>query len=208
MFIIAESDCYHTIACLTRHLGGAGRAFAAVLGRRLTAHKMKHALSDRLGAGFDHQGIYRVPAEGGAAAAAAAAAEQVTKGGGFAPVASADGQYLYYAKGNDQPGIWRVSVAGGDEVQVVKNLKKGLWGYWALSDHGIYYVDLPEENSVKGATLQFCKFSTGRTSLITVLDKIPNRGDSGLALSFDGQSFLYAQADRSEDDIILVEDYH
>lgn len=91
---------------------------------------------------------------------------------------------------------------------MVAALKAGLWGYWALSDRGIYYIDLPDENAVRGASLNFYEFSTGRTSLISVLDKVPNRGDSGLAASPDGQSFLYTQTDQDDKDIILVEDYH
>lgn len=150
--------------------------------------------------GGDFQ-IYRMPAEGGEA-------QQVTKGGGFAPVASTDGRLIYYAKGRDATGIWRVPTDGGEEVQVVGPLKAWMWGYWAVTNRGIYYVDSPDQNSVTGAAIDFYDFSTGGTTRVAALNKIPSPGESGLAVSPDDSNFLYAQADQSESDIILVKDYH
>ena len=73
-------------------------------------------------------------AEGGPAA-------QVTKQGGFAAFESLDGRFIYYAKGLNANGLWRVRVDGGEEAPVLEFPKAGYWGYWALADKGIYFVN-------------------------------------------------------------------
>jgi Tol biopolymer transport system component len=78
--------------------------------------------------------VWRVPAEGGSAV-------QVTKRGGFRAFESKDGQFLYYSKGFDVDGLWRVAVNGGEEVQVLDYPKAGFWGYWALVEPGVYFVN-------------------------------------------------------------------
>ena len=54
--------------------------------------------------------IWQMPAEGGAA-------EQLTRDGGFIAHESLDGGTLYYVK-LDQPGIWRMPIAGGEAEHV------------------------------------------------------------------------------------------
>jgi Tol biopolymer transport system component len=51
--------------------------------------------------------MWKMPAEGGQAS-------QVTKHGGREASESPDGKLLYYSKGYDSPGIWRMSLAGGE----------------------------------------------------------------------------------------------
>src|SRR5439155_9559166 len=58
--------------------------------------------------------VWKVPSEGGEPV-------QVTKQGGGLAFESPDGKYLYYVK--DAPGIWRVLVDGGEEVQVFDSIK-------------------------------------------------------------------------------------
>jgi Tol biopolymer transport system component len=53
---------------------------------------------------------------------------QVTKRGGFAGFESADGKWVYYAKGNATRGIWRVPVQGGEETPVLDALPPAMWG--------------------------------------------------------------------------------
>src|SRR5437588_765962 len=77
--------------------------------------------------------IWKVPAEGGPTV-------QVTKQGGFEGFESADGKYFYYAKGRAMPGIWRVPVAGGEEILVLGQHRAGLWRYWAVTGKGIYFA--------------------------------------------------------------------
>ena len=66
---------------------------------------------------------------------------QVTHKGGFAAFESPDGRFLYYAKGLTVPGLWRIPTSGGEEIEVTGSLEAGYWGYWAVVEKGIYYLD-------------------------------------------------------------------
>jgi hypothetical protein len=129
---------------------------------------------------------------------------QVTKKGGFAAFESPDGRYVYYAKGQKAPGIWRVPVEGGEETQVLDQPKGGYWGYWAVVDGGIYYVNTEVRSH---PTLEFFSFATGQVKQIAVMEKEAASLYSGLAVSPDQRSILYAQVDQAESDIILVENF-
>ena len=99
-----------------------------------------------------------MPAEGGPAT-------QVTRNGGFFASESPDGQYLYYAKALDAPGLWRVPLSGGSEEKVLDSPPPGFWGYWAVGANGIYYVDEPAPR----ARIRFRNFRTRRDSVVKVM---------------------------------------
>ncbi len=141
--------------------------------------------------------VWKVQAEGGEAV-------QVTKNGGFAAFESPDGRFVYYAKSVDGSGIWRVPVNGGDETQVLDQPKAGYWGYWAVVDSGIYFVNAEVRSH---PILEFFSFATGQVKRITAMEKTAARERSGLAISPDQRSILYAQVDQNESDIILVENF-
>ncbi len=73
--------------------------------------------------------------------AAGGQAVQITKRGGFAAFESQDGKSLYYAKGIRTDGLWSVAVNGGEEAPVLDFPKASFWGYWALVETGIYFVN-------------------------------------------------------------------
>ena len=144
--------------------------------------------------------IWKVPAEGGHAI-------QVTKGGGFHGHESLDGRQLYYAKSPNQPGLWKVPVDGGEETPVMESLHGGFWGYWEVTGSGIYYVDRREtERGGFRYFLNFRDFRFNRDRQVLAFEKRPF--NSGLAISPDGRWCLYAQADQSETDIMLVDEFH
>jgi len=138
-----------------------------------------------------------MPAEGGQAV-------QVTRKGGFAAFESADAKTIFYAKGRTAPGIWKTAVTGGEEIPVVESLPGGYWGYWALVNEGIYFVDPKAE---AGPTLQFLSFATGRKTRLAVFDKEPLQYASGIAVSPDGRWLLYTQMDQSGSDLMLVDNF-
>ena len=140
--------------------------------------------------------IWKVAAEGGQAI-------QLTKQGGFAAFESRDGRSVYYAKGLDQSGLWKVPVSGGNEVPVLEFPKPGYWGYWALTAKGIFYVN----TGVRPNTLEFFDFATRHASRIANLDKEPTAFEPGLAVSADERTILYVQQDQINSDIILVENF-
>jgi Tol biopolymer transport system component/DNA-binding winged helix-turn-helix (wHTH) protein len=141
--------------------------------------------------------VWKVPAIGGSAV-------QVTKRGGFGAVESNDGQFVYYSKGFNVDGLWKVAVNGGEEVQVLDFPKAGFWGYWALVETGIYFVN---SVSVRHAALQFLSFARRGVVPVATLDGNPVPYEPGIAVSPDGRWILYTQEDNRSSDIMLVENF-
>ena len=147
--------------------------------------------SDRTG-GWE---IWKMPSTGGFAV-------RVTRHGGFAAFESPDGRFLYYAKGLTVPGLWRVPTDGGEEIEVISSLEAGYWGYWAVVDDGIYYLD-----TVTKPGIAFFNLTTHRTTRVFDLENRPARKASGLAVSSDKKTILYTQLDALNSDIILVDNF-
>jgi Tol biopolymer transport system component/DNA-binding winged helix-turn-helix (wHTH) protein len=141
--------------------------------------------------------IWKMPAEGGPAT-------QVTRNGGFFASESPDGQYLYYAKAIDAPGLWRVPLSGGSEEKVLDSPPPGFWGYWAVSANGIYYVDEPAPR----ARIRFLNFRTRRDSVVKVMSNAAWIGSLGMSLSQNGSAMVFVQLDQFTSDLMLVEDFH
>ena len=139
--------------------------------------------------------VWKMPSAGGPAV-------QVTHHGGFAAFESADGAFLYYAKGLTVPGLWRIPTSGGEEVEVISSLEVGYWGYWAVIDNGIYYLDTATKPGIV-----FFNLTTHRTTHVFDLDNPPAPLAPGLAVSLDKKTILYSQLDELSSDIILVENF-
>ncbi len=122
--------------------------------------------------------VWKVPAAGGQAV-------QITKRGGFAAFESQDGKSLYYAKGIRLDGLWRVAVNGGEEAPVLDFPKASFWGYWALVETGIYFVNTEARPQ---PALQFLSFAERRVVQVATLDRKPVPFVSGIAVSPDGRS--------------------
>jgi Tol biopolymer transport system component len=149
--------------------------------------------SDRSGA----WNIWKVPAEGGPAT-------QMTRNGGFFASESPDGQYLFYAKAPDAPGLWRVPLSGGSEEQVLDSPPPGFWGYWAVGANGIYYID----EAAPRARIRFHDFRTHRDSVVKVMSNAAWIGSAGMSLNHDGSAMVFVQLDQFTSDLMLVEDFH
>jgi Tol biopolymer transport system component/DNA-binding winged helix-turn-helix (wHTH) protein len=141
--------------------------------------------------------VWKVRADGGRAV-------QVTKQGGYRAFESADGKFVYYTKAS-VAGLWRVPVNGGKETAVLDFPSATLWGYWALVNDGIYFVDAEISSR---AALRFFSFGTGRISHVMALAESPIAYWPGLAISPDGGWLLYTQVDSRSGDIMLVENFH
>jgi hypothetical protein len=147
--------------------------------------------SDRTG-GWE---VWKMPSTGGSAV-------RVTSHGGFAAFESPDGKSLYYAKGLTVPGLWRTPTNGGDEIEVISSLEAGYWGYWAVVDDGIYYLDTTAKPGIA-----FFNLTTHRTTRVFDLENRPARKAPGLAVSSDKRTILYTQLDALNSDIILVDNF-
>ena len=147
--------------------------------------------SDRTG---DWQ-VWKMSSTGGPAV-------QVTHHGGFSSFESSDGRFLYYAKGQTLHGLWRIPANGGEEIRLTNSLGAGYWGYWAVGEKGIYYLDTTERPGIA-----FFDITSRRTTRMFDLENRPALEAPGLAVSPDKKTILYTQLDALNSDIILVENF-
>jgi Tol biopolymer transport system component/DNA-binding winged helix-turn-helix (wHTH) protein len=148
--------------------------------------------SDRTGS---HE-VWKMPSTGGSPV-------QVTRHGGFAAFESTDGRFLYYAKGLGVPGLWRIPTNGGEEVEIIRSLEAGHWGYWAVVENGIYYLD----TTTKKPGIAFFNTISHHTTRVFDLENRPAIQAPGLTVSSSKGTILYTQLDALSRDIMLVENF-
>ncbi len=137
--------------------------------------------------------LWKVPFQGGTPV-------RVTKNGGAYATESEDGRFLYYSK-DEQPGIWRMPLNGGEEERVLDQFEGYLWFNWALASDGIYFLNKADSQK---PTIEFFDFATRKRNVIDVVEK-PRYG---LALAPDGKSLLYGRTESEDYDIMLVKNFH
>ena len=141
--------------------------------------------------------IWKVPAQGGTPV-------QITHQGGFAPEPSRDGKFIYYAKGRELPSVWRVPVEGGEEVKILNGPPPTGWGYFVVTEKGIYYVDAP---GYKNPGLYFYDFKTQKGSALLLTEHIGSEGAPGLSISPDGRYALYTAFSPPRVNVMLVDNF-
>src|SRR5262249_29424036 len=145
--------------------------------------------------------VWKMPAAGGAAV-------QLTRGGGFNPVAAPDGRTVYYLHGGKDPWLWAVSSDGGAETLVLENPEPEKWmepTNWAVTRRGIYFL---EGKLRRPYTLKFFDFETRNTTqLMTFGGPSSPFGMIGLTVAPDERSILFAQRDKFDVDLMLVENF-
>jgi Tol biopolymer transport system component/predicted Ser/Thr protein kinase len=152
------------------------------------------------------QEVWKMAARGGAAT-------QLTKNGGLYAKESIDRRFIYYAKAAPRTGLWRMPVAGGEEVEVVRSLAS--YGNFAVASDGLYFeAGLP--GNPLGHTpdfspftrlefsVDFLSFATGKVNRVLSLDR---HAGHGFDLSSDGKTLLFAQMDSLTEDLMLVEKF-
>jgi Tol biopolymer transport system component/DNA-binding winged helix-turn-helix (wHTH) protein len=139
--------------------------------------------------------IWRVPAPGGEAV-------QITRTGAAAPMQSYDGRFLYYSKFTEDPGLYRVLLAGGPETLVIPTV--GAWGWWALTDAGVWFIE--RDRSTNTATLKFAAQS-GAVQTSRTLPSVPPDSEHVLAADRAGRTVLLQQVDDRFGDLIMVEGF-
>jgi len=147
------------------------------------------------------QQVWKMPADGGEAI-------QLTRDGGYAPLESPDGKFLYYTKNLRFTSVWRVPLGGGKAAKVLEGLSTYL--NLAIVDKGIYFV--PQPDAPSGSSIQFLDLQTNQIRRIASFERPVGSGDlgddSGLAISPDGRWILYLQADQQAAELRLVENFH
>jgi Tol biopolymer transport system component/DNA-binding winged helix-turn-helix (wHTH) protein len=138
--------------------------------------------------------VWKMPASGGPEI-------QITKRGGWCPLESVEGQYLYYIK-LPQYALWRLPLAGGEESQILPAVATYGSAY-APGREGIYFIRPTGQGS--GQDLAFLRFATSQTTSVVT---IPRPAGLGLALSPDERLILYSQTDQVGSDLMVVENFH
>jgi Tol biopolymer transport system component len=139
------------------------------------------------------QQVWKMPANGGEAV-------QVTKDGGFAPLESPDGKFLYYTKALDSTSLWKIPIEGGEASKVLEGLS--YYQNVAIVGSGVYFV--PTQNTTGDSSIQFLSFATNNISNIATFEKSPVWG---LAVSPDGKWILYGLEQQSGSELMLVENF-
>lgn len=138
----------------------------------------------------DYQ-LWKQPVGGGPAI-------QLTQQGGREAYESFDGQFLYYTRSPNEPGIWRVPVSGGAETRV---LEQGRQGAWALHPQGIYQIKAATKTP---GTIEFFSFATARSVVLAAFEKDDLYG---CTISPAGRHLLWSQIDRNESDLVLIDNF-
>jgi Tol biopolymer transport system component len=145
--------------------------------------------------------VWKMPAAGQAGV-------QLTHGGGFNPIAAPDGRTVYFLRSEKELGLWSVSTDGRAETRVIETNPEQEIDItnWAVTVRGIYFL---EGKRGETYTLEFFDFDTRRTTPLTTLGG-PNGTFVilGLTVAPDESSVLYAERDKFDLDLMLVEDFH
>jgi hypothetical protein len=127
-----------------------------------------------------------MPVEGGGAAV------QLTTAGAFEAFEALDGSRLYFTKNRAHRGVWSVPTSGGEETFVVDHVREG---WWSVTEDAIYFVVAGESHAYR--------FATGKVEPVA---RIPSPALwTGFSVRPDGQSFLWCQTTRNDNDIMMLE---
>ena len=139
------------------------------------------------------QQVWKIPANGGEAI-------QVTHDGGWAPLESPDGKFLYYTKSLFNTSLWRIPVEGGRPAKILDGLSTSL--DLAVVDSGLYFV--PRQNGAASSFIHFLSFETHKAGPVATFEKPVGEG---LAVSPDGRTILYSQTEQAGSELMLVENF-
>ena len=139
------------------------------------------------------QQVWKISASGGEAV-------QITKDGGYAPLESPDGKFLYYTKGLFSTSLWKIAVEGGEASKLLEGLSN--YQNIAIVGSGLYFV--PNRNAAGDSSIQFLSFSTNKISNLATFEKSLVLG---ITVSPDGKWILYGLRQQSGSELMLVENF-
>jgi Tol biopolymer transport system component/DNA-binding winged helix-turn-helix (wHTH) protein len=119
--------------------------------------------------------LWKLPASGGTPQAA-------TDDDAMVGQESPDGKWLYFTRGDENSGIWRMPVSGGEVVKILDQPKAGYWAYWEVTPHGIYFLD--QRQAIPSVSIY--DPATQKTGLFVKLNRQPPMY-SGLCVLGDGR---------------------
>jgi len=133
---------------------------------------------------------------------------QITQNGGFNAFESRNGEYVYFTKW-ETGGVFRVPAVGGGEVKVIDYPPAGAWGFWVLTDDGIYFI-APNEDSTSDVRywLEFFDFASSTSSRVAPIKHVLDLTSPGFSVSPDRTWMVYSGIDApSQTRIMMLENF-
>ena len=139
--------------------------------------------------------IWRVPAEGGAA-------EQITRNGGFEPIESMDGKFIFYVMPGQASKLKRIAVDGSDDTLILERI---LPAHWAVTERGIFFISRERESDA----IDLYHPDNGKVSRVGLLPfRVATIGDIGrFTVSRDGRWALTHKIERWDSDIMMIDNF-
>jgi len=130
-------------------------------------------------------------------------ARQLARHGGFEAFESLDGKYVYYIRSMKEPGLWRMSIDGGNEVPVSDAVSEG---HWAIARDGIFFVNFG--TAERSRNLQFLSFAhPASPEVVYQTDADATNIAPGLSVTPDGRSLLLPLLENESSQIEVVNDF-
>jgi Tol biopolymer transport system component len=130
---------------------------------------------------------------------------QISKGGGADGSESPDGRLVYYTKVAEiGPGLWSMPVDGGEEIRLLDSV---WFGYWAVAQNGIYFIDFNVAPDAPRPVKFFNFQSREVTEIGTVEQSVSWANNPGFAVSPDSRWLLYSSLERTKADLMLVDNF-
>lgn len=123
---------------------------------------------------------------------------QITQHGGLGPLESYDGKTLYYSI-LDHGGLWAISTTGDNERRLLDAPHAGYWGYFAVTESGVYLLDFTPQ-----ATILYYDAKRRKLTPILTMSETPIDEEPGMGTSRSGKVLLFAQGDTTNS-ITMVE---
>jgi Tol biopolymer transport system component len=130
-------------------------------------------------------------------------ARQLTRHGGFEAFESLDRKYVYYIRSMKEPGLWRMSIDGRNEVPVSDAVSEG---HWSIARDGIFFMSF--RSFATSRSIQFLSFAhPASPESVYQTDADATNIVPGLSVTADGRSLLVPLLENQASEIEVVNNF-
>jgi Tol biopolymer transport system component len=122
--------------------------------------------------------------------------------GNASPEESVDGKYVYY---RNWRAIWRVPAEGGAEEQAIVPDRETPWIAIQPAKKGVYYLEFAR--GARAVLVSFYDFTTRRSEVAFRMKDADFFQAMSFSVSPDGNYILYPKVDRSQTNLMLLENF-